>query len=90
MGGLEYLGVETAAKKNAPYIGGGIGALIGALVMTFTGKHTYSRKLFGLGGRALLPLGLSRGPVPRLARIGLGAAVGAVAGAGVGYGIRKG
>ena len=86
MDGLTLLGVEKEKlKKNAPYIGGGVGALLGALLMTFTGKHTHSRRFFGLGGRAML-LGKH---MPRLAKIGVGVAAGAAAGAGVGYAVKK-
>lgn len=81
MDGLDFLGADSAAiKKKAPYIGSGLGALVGALVTAFVGEHTD-----GLMGRATL-FGKS---VPRLARIGAGTAIGAAVGGGVGYGVSR-
>ena len=81
MRGLDLFG---AGKSKLPYIGAGLGALVGLFVLAYTGKHTRSRKVFGLGGRALL-LG---SPVARLTRIGVGGAAGAVAGAVAGVGLK--
>ena len=86
MDGLSLLGADSATlKKNAPYIGAAVGALGGALLLYFTGKHTHNRAFLRLGGSALL----FGSRVPRLARVGLGAAAGAAAGGLAGYGVKK-
>lgn len=79
MRGLDLFG---AGKSKLPYVGAGLGALVGLLLLVYTGKHTRSSHF--LGGRALL----FGHPVKRLTRVGLGAAAGAVAGAAVGAGVK--
>ncbi len=79
MNGLDLLGAD---KSKLPYVGAGLGALVGLFAMFYTGKHTRSPHF--LGGRALL-FGHS---VKRLTRVGFGLAAGAAAGAVVGTGVK--
>lgn len=81
MKGLDLM----AVKRNAPLIGAGIGLLVGALVLAFTGRRAGGFWL----GRTKLPGLPHYVVVPRLVRIGAGAAIGAAAGAGTGAIVKK-
>jgi branched-subunit amino acid ABC-type transport system permease component len=60
-------------KVYATYLGAGLGALAGVLVMAYTGKHAGSKWT----GRALLPV--LKKPVSAYVKNGVGAAIGGTA-----------
>ena len=81
MEGFDLLGADSVKlKKAAPYIGAGIGAVVGGVL---------TRLIFGKYAKTVLrPFGM-RIPFPAVARYGVGAAVGAGLGAGVGVVVKK-
>jgi hypothetical protein len=70
-------------KEHATYVGAGLGIVVGALAMAFTGKHTGSRWT----GRAPLPFG--KKPMKAMVKNGVGATVLGVAGAGAGHYLKE-
>lgn len=73
-------GLMDKIKAHATYVGAGLGAVVGVLLMAYTGKHAGSRWT----GRAILPL--MRKPVSALVKNGTGAVLGAtVVGVGAHY-----
>lgn len=83
MTGLTLLGADAAErKKNAPYIGLGVGALAGVLVSVWLTRGKYLKQILRVGGVRI-------GRVSRIGRVGLGAAAGAAVGGGIGYAVKK-
>ncbi len=76
MRGIDLLGAD---KSKLPVVGASLGAVVGLLVMAYTGKHAGGRwfgraHLFGRGVHAV---------TRNVVGVGVGAVAGAVAGTGV-------